>query len=151
MEPLTVSLGFGEFPPDHTCDGGNRSPALRITGLTPQTVSVALYVTNPFEPGCSFCPWLIWNLPPRPVIPPGIPEKAVVTAPVPAVQGENDYGRIGYTGPCPAPGGTHRYQFRVYGLDTLLGITPGSRVNDMVNAMKGHVLQFGTTLAMYRR
>lgn len=149
MERLTVALGFGEFPPDYTCDGGNRSPAITLKGLS--AASVALYVTNPFEPGCSFCPWLIWNLPPVPVIPAGIPTTPVVTAPVPAVQGMNDYGTIGYTGPCPAEGATHRYQFRVYGLDTLLDITPGSRVHGMVNAMKGHIVQFGTTIAMYRR
>jgi len=149
MEPLTVSLGFGEFPPDYTCDGGTRSPPIILKGLS--AASVALYVTTPFEPGSSSCPRLLWNLPPLPVIPAGIPTTPVVTAPVPAVQGENDYGTIGYTGPCPPQGATHRYQFRVYGLDTLLDIPPGSHVHEMVNAMRGHILQFGTTIAMYRR
>ncbi len=150
MEPLTVSLEFLEFPPAHTCDGENRSPALRLGNLSSKSVAVMVY--NPFEKACcSFTTWLCWNLPPVPFIPAGIPPEPVTTLPVAAVQGTNDYGTIGYSGPCPPPGSMIRYQFRVYGLDTMLALPPGSGKHALIAAMRGHVLQYGETVALSSR
>ena len=150
MDTLVVSLDFLVFPPTCTCDGENDSPRLRIKGLS--AVSVAVMAVNPFQPSCcSFCPWLIWNLPPTGEIPPAIPKEGTVTAPVSAVQGRNDFGNIGYDGPCPPPGSTHRYTFKVYGLDTLLDLGPGATKADLIAVMHGHVLQFGDTTALYSR
>jgi Raf kinase inhibitor-like YbhB/YbcL family protein len=150
MEQLIVSLDFLEFPPDHTCDGANRSPRIRLRGL--RASSVAVMVFNPFEKSCcSFTPWTCWNLPPDPVIPAGIPREPTTTIPVAAVQGITDYGTIGYTGPCPPPGEMIRYQFKVYGLDSLLDLPAGSDKHALVQAMKGHVLQFGETVAICTR
>ena len=126
MDPLVVRLDFLEFPPTNTCDGADASPRIRISGLT-SAVSVAVMAVNPYQPSCcSFCPWLIWNLPAMEVIPAGIPAQEVVSAPVPALQGRNDFGRIGYSGPCPPNGTTHRYTFKVYGLDAMLSLPPGA-------------------------
>jgi len=150
MEPLTVSLDFLEFPPAHTCDGENLSPALRLKGISAE--SVAVMVFNPFEKSCcSFSTWLCWNLPPLPIIPAGIPREGITTSPVPSVQGMNDHGTIGWTGPCPPPGSMIRYQFRVYGLDTAVSIPPGSDKHALIAAMKGHVLQYGETVAICSR
>ena len=150
MTPLSVTLDFLEFPPDHTGDGANRSPRITLNGV--DAVSVAIMVYNPFMKSCcSFTPWIIWNLPPLPVIPAGIPPEGTTTVPVTAVQGTNDHGVVGWTGPSPPPGETHRYQFRVYGLDTLLGLPPGSVKHDLVAAMRGHVLQYGETMAICTR
>lgn len=147
MESLSVSLDFLEFPLAHTCDGQNLSPAIRLKGLS--AVSVAVMVFNPFEKSCcSFTPWICWNLPPVSVIPAGIPPVGTPSAPVPAVQGITDYGKIGYTGPCPPPGSMIRYQFKVYGLDIMLELPAGSDKHALVAAMKGHVLQFGETAAV---
>lgn len=152
MEPLVVQLDFLEFLPPHTCDGGNQSPRVRLKGLGTGTVSVAIMVFNPFEKSCcSFTPWIIWNLPPIPVIPAGIPQEGTVTHPVTAVQGITDHGTVGYTGPCPPPGQMIRYQFRVYGLDSMLNIPPGADKHALVAAMKGHVVQYGETAAVCTR
>ena len=150
MEPLIVSLDFLEFPPAHTCDGENISPRIRLKGLAAK--SVAVMVFNPFEKSCcSFTPWICWNLPPSPVIPPGIPKEGTVMEPVPAIQGITDYGTTGYTGPCPPPGAMIRYQFRVYGLDAMLGLPAGADKHALIAAMKGHVLQYGETVAICSR
>jgi Raf kinase inhibitor-like YbhB/YbcL family protein len=150
MDPLVIRLDFLEFPPTHTCDGTDISPRIRISGLS--AVSVAVMAVNPFQPSCcSFCPWLIWNLPPRDEIPAGIPAEEIITAPVAAVQGRNDFGRIGYSGPCPPPGSTHRYTFKVYGLDAMLDLSPGVTKSELIGAMRGHVLQYGETNALYSR
>ncbi len=125
MERLIVSLDFLEFPPMYTCDGENLSPRITLRGLN--AVSVAIMVFNPFEKSCcSFTPWIAWNIPPLSLIPAGIPREGIVTVPVSAVQGITDYGTIGYTGPCPPNGQMIRYQFKVYGLDSMLDLTAGS-------------------------
>ena len=63
MDRLVVSLDFLEFPPTHTCDGGNQSPRLTFKGL--KSSSVVVMVFNPFKKSCcSFTPWIIWNIPP---------------------------------------------------------------------------------------
>jgi Raf kinase inhibitor-like YbhB/YbcL family protein len=150
MEQLSVKLDFLEFPPTHTCDGENLSPRIHLKGLNASSVTVMVF--NPFEKSCcSFTPWICWNLPPVPVIPAGIPKEQVVTGPISAVQGTTDYGTIGYTGPCPPPGAMIRYQFKVYGLDSLLDLAPGSDKHALIQAMKGHVLQFGETVAICSR
>ena len=150
MDKLVVRLDFLEFPPSHTCDGGDTSPRIRIEGLS--AVSVAVMAVNPYQPSCcSFCPWLIWNIPPAGEIPAAIPKTAEVISPVSARQGRNDFGTIGYTGPCPPAGATHRYSFKVYGLDQMLELPAGALKGELIGAMQGHVLQFGETVAMYSR
>lgn len=150
MEPIVVSLDFLEFPPAHTCDGQNLSPQIKLKGI--RAGSVAVMVFNPFEKSCcSFTPWTCWNLPPIPVIPAGIPRQGTVMEPVPAVQGITDYGTIGYTGPCPQQGAMIRYQFRVYGLDAMLTLPAGADKHALIAAMKGHVLQYGETVAICSR
>jgi len=148
VEKLTINLGFTEFPPFYTCSGGNRSPVVRIKGL--QCSSLAIVALNPFEPCCSFAAWLIWNLEPAEVIPEGIPPLPVVSVPVRAVQGKNDYGNIGYAAPCPPLGKMIRYTFKVYGLDTDLDLAAGSSKEAFFPALQGHVLQYGDTIAMAR-
>lgn len=150
MQIIRLDLEFLEFPPVHTCDGEDMSPAIRIT--SPHAESVAVMAVNPYQPSCcSYSPWIAWNFPHLPVIPAGIPKIPVVTRPVPCIQGMNDAGQIGYTGPCPPPGATHRYTFKVWGLDTLLNLAPGSVKHQLVAAMRGHVLWYGETVALCRR
>jgi len=148
---LIVSLRDAEFPIWTTCDGAGLSPELRVRGLIPATQTIAVFALNPYEPGCSFTTWIIWNLSPASVIPEGIPPQGVVTTPVSAVQGTNDYGTIGWRGPCPPMGETHRYLLKVYGLDAALEVPAGARKQDLIDAMQGHVLQFGETAAVYSR
>jgi hypothetical protein len=150
MERLIVTLDFLEFPPTHTCDGENLSPRLLLKGLN--AASVAVMVFNPFNKSCcSYSPWIIWNLPAVTVIPAGIPRHGIVTEPIAAVQGINDKGETGYTGPCPPHGEMIRYHFKVYGLDRMLDLKSGSGKHDLVSAMKGHVVQFGETVAICSR
>jgi len=150
MENLEVSLDFLEFPPAHTRYGQNISPKITITGL--DSSSVAVMVFNPsMKDVLSYCTWLIWDLAPQQVIPPGIPHGKNVTEPVSALQGTNDAGEIGYTGPCPRPGQMDRYLFRVYGLDDFLEISGGSKKQDLHNAMHDHIIQYGGTEAVASR
>jgi hypothetical protein len=71
------------------CKGKNISPALRWSGAPAGTKSFALTVCDPA----------------RRLAPPG------------TVHGRNDYGSIGYGGPCPPQGDkSHRYVFTLFAL-----------------------------------
>ncbi len=148
---LIVKLRSAEFHVWNTCDGDDLSPELRIEQLNPDVASLAVFALNPNEAGCSFTSWIAWNIEPAACIPEGIPPQGVVTAPVNAVQGTNDYGTLGYRGPCPPRGETHRYHVKVYGLDGMLELPAGATKHELIEAMKGHVLQFGDTVAIYSR
>lgn len=150
MDGLTVSVDFIDFPPAHTCDGENISPKITIDGI--DASSLAVMVFNPSIRGTfSYCAWLIWDMPAVKVIPPNIPHGKIITHPISALQGMNDAGQIGYTGPCPLPGETHRYLFRVYALDDFLEIAGGSNKNELKRAMHDHIIQYGETEAVAAR
>jgi Raf kinase inhibitor-like YbhB/YbcL family protein len=100
------------------CKGGNVSPALKWSGAPTGTRSFALLVHDPDAPtGSGWWHWLAYNIPPGTTSLPagaGDPKKSLMPSGV--VQGRNDYGTIGYGGPCPPPGKPHRYQFRLFAL-----------------------------------
>jgi len=147
---LKVIINFTEFPPAHTCDGADMSPQITIDGL--DATSVAVMVFNPSMHGTgSYCAWLIWDMPAVNIIPAGIPHGKIIKEPVSALQGMNDAGEVGYTGPCPLPGQLHRYLFRVYGLDDFLHISAGSTKNELLAGIHGHVIQYGETEAVAAR
>jgi len=64
--------------------------------------------------------------------------------------GDNDFRKIGYGGPCP-PGGTHRYFFKLYALDTMLGLKPGITKDQLLKALRGHILAEAQLMGTYRR
>jgi hypothetical protein len=65
-------------------------------------------------------------------------------------QGRNDFGKLGYGGPCP-PSGAHRYVFRLYALDARLSLEEGVTREPLLRAMKGHVLAEGRLMGKYSR
>jgi Raf kinase inhibitor-like YbhB/YbcL family protein len=67
-----------------------------------------------------------------------------------AKQGRNDFGKIGYGGPCP-PGGTHRYYFKVYALTEELNVEAGITKSELLKAMEGHILSEGQLMGRYKR
>ena len=67
-----------------------------------------------------------------------------------ARHGANDFGRLGYGGPCP-PGGTHRYFFKLYALDTILDLESGIAKAQLLGAMEGHILAEAQLMGKYKR
>ena len=149
MKSLVVKLGFDRIPDEYTCQGMDVSPRIEIQGLN--ATSLAVIVNDPDAPSATFTHWLIWNIPPTDVIPKAIAKSATLKEPFRALQGTNDFGEIGYAGPCPPPGKPHRYLFRVFGLDRMLNLPAGAFVADLEKAMQGHVLQKGEAVATYGR
>jgi Raf kinase inhibitor-like YbhB/YbcL family protein len=65
-------------------------------------------------------------------------------------QGTNDFGRVGWGGPCP-PSGTHHYRFRLLAIDTTLGLTGAPDADAVLRAAEGHVLEEADLTATYKR
>ncbi len=153
MEELKVSLTVKMLPNDYTCDGENRSPQVSIGGVNPEkSKCLAIMVNDPDAPGGGgFVHWLMWNMELARMIPEKVPKTPEVSFPISGVQGSNSFGKIGYWGPCPPHGQTHRYFFKVYGLDTLLTIPPGANRDQFVRALQGHIVQYGETYVTYGR
>jgi len=148
---LSISVPFSVFPEKYTCDGEDLSPPLEIRGISERAKSLAIIVDDPDTPLGVFTHWLIWNIPPETIsIHEGIPKEPVVESPIKAVQGRNDFGNLGYNGPCP-PSGVHRYRFKLYVLDTSLDLSPGSSKSELEKAIEGHILQFAVFEATYGR
>ena len=94
--------------------------------------------------------WVVFNLAPDVR---ALPENVARDAALPggAIQGVNDYNRNGYDGPCPPPGQTHRYFYKVFALDVRLALDSSARKKDLVKAMNGHILAQGALMGTYAR
>ncbi len=136
----------GRMPVKYTCDGEDISPQLSWEPGPPATESYALIVDDPDAPGGTFTHWLVYNIPSNVTR----LEEHVTGLPG-MLQGKNSYGRAGYGGPCPPPGKLHHYRFNVYALDSRLKLAPGASKDDLMGAMRGHVLAQGELTGVYGR
>ena len=80
------------------------------------TVKYAIICEDPDAPSGTWTHWVIFNIPSETT---GLSEWIMEREELEngTKQGLNDFGTVGYRGPCP-PDGTHRYYFTVYALDT---------------------------------
>ncbi|MBC2697377.1 MAG: YbhB/YbcL family Raf kinase inhibitor-like protein [ANME-2 cluster archaeon] len=93
------------IPVKHTCDGEDRSPAFTWNTVPAGTQSIALIVDDPDAPGKTWVHCVIYNMPAgSSELPAAVPKNKTLDDDV--LQGTNDFGRIGYNGPCPLPGVT---------------------------------------------
>ena len=128
----------GRIPEPYTCDGENVSPPLRWTNVPGAAKSLALMLQDPDAPSGVFVHWIVYNIPPNELaLPKSMSRDPMIGNGV--RQGENSFQHIGYDGPC-LPSGTHRYQFQLYALDTVLGLEPGATKEQLLAAIDGHVL-----------
>lgn len=137
------------MPVECTCDGSDRSPALAWTEPPPGTKSFALIADDPDAPAGTWVHWVVYNLPAtvRQMKENFPTDKKLSDG---TLQGRNDFAKMGYGGPCP-PGGTHRYYFKLYALDTRLSLAPGATPSQLETAMKGHILAEAQLMGTYRR
>jgi len=93
--------------------------------------------------------WIVYNLPMSTTSLPENVEK-VEQLNDGTNQGINDFKRNGYGGPCP-PGGTHRYFFKIYAIDTVLKTGPGLSKKKLRREIEGHILAQGELMGTYSR
>ena len=140
----------GNIDKKFTCDGADVSPELSWKEPPAGTKTLALLVDDPDAPVGNWNHWTLWNLPGGSR---GLLESVSKEARLPdgTQQGQNDFRKIGYNGPCPPPGKPHRYYFKLFALDTKLDLKPGTTKKDLEAAMKGHILAQGEWMGRYGR
>jgi len=150
MELTSPSFKNGEaIPRKYSCDGQDISPPLRWKNLPDGAASLALIMDDPDAPGRTWVHWVLLNLPASMN---ELPENITSEPELPGggSQGNNSWNRTGYGGPCP-PGGTHRYFFKLYALDTQLELSAGATKEEALKAMEGHILAQGEIMGTYTR
>jgi len=133
----------GMIPVEYTCRGANVNPELKIEGVPKEAKSLALIMDDPDAPTGTWVHWVKWNM---------VPTLSKIQKGVEpdGIDGVGSGGKETYQGPCP-PSGTHRYFFKVYALDGILSIRPGSTKQDLLKAMDGHILAEGSLMGRFSK
>lgn len=147
---VVKSSAFSEgdsIPAKYTCDGENVNPLLEIKGAPREAKSLVLIVDDPDATnGKTWNHWLVWNIDPHTQY---LSEDSI---PQGGVQGTTSFGSVRYGGPCPPRGDrAHRYQFKLYALDTELGLPEGALKEDVLAAMEGHIIAETMLTGTYKR
>jgi Raf kinase inhibitor-like YbhB/YbcL family protein len=138
------------IPELYTCEGKDMSPPLAWGEAPDGAHAWALIVDDPDAPSRTWVHWVIYNLP---------DSVQSLSAGIPGIgdplqggrQGKNDFGKLGYGGPCPPVGKPHRYFFRLYALDAPLNLPAGATRNQVDRRMEGHILGRGELMGTYAR
>lgn len=151
IQLTSPAFAYGEkIPVRFTCEGEDISPPLQWAGTPVETRSYALIMDDPDAPRGTWIHWVLFNLPGETVeLAPAVP--TLPELPSGARHGRNTAGDMAYAGPCPPPGNPHRYFFRLYALDIMLGLAPGVTRQELEQAMHQHILGQGTLMGTYQR
>lgn len=143
----------GAIPRSHTCDDADSSPPLEWSGVPPNARSLALIVDDPDAPDPAapkrtYVHWVLYDIP---ISATGIAGGSTGGGlPRGTREGKNDWDKTQYGGPCP-PIGRHRYFFKLYALDALLGDKGAMTKAELESAMKDHVLEKAELIGTYQR
>jgi len=133
------------------CGGENVSPPLAWSPSPDGTRSHAVILYDPDgAKGLGSVHWVAYDLAAAKA---SLAEAEGTSELADFVGGKNTRGTTFYVGPCPLPGDQpHHYVFSVYALD----IEPGSRApgltrDELLEAMRGHVLAASSIVLRYAR
>jgi hypothetical protein len=141
----------GEIPAQYTCDGADISPPLSWSDVPAGTGSLVLVVEDPDAPSGVFRHWAVFDIPPASR---SLDAGYSANRPIAALhQARNDFGKTGYSGPCPPRGaGTHHYHFRLLAISRpTLDLRPPAAALDVVRAAQPYVIQQTELVGTYHR
>jgi hypothetical protein len=144
MKLKSIFASRERIPSEHTCDGEDVNPPLELIDIPQSAKSLVIIVDDPDSPSKIWSHWILWNISPT------TKEIKQNSVPKEAMEGINDFGKLGYGGPCPHSG-THRYQFKLYALDVKLNLPKNSTKEDVENAMEGHILDRALLIGLYSK
>jgi Raf kinase inhibitor-like YbhB/YbcL family protein len=159
LEPAAETTGFqitsaaftagDPIPVKYSCDGEDISPPLGWSAPPAGSQGFALIADDPDAPSGTWVHWVLYNVPADThSLPEAIPPDADLIDG--SHHGNNSWKRLGYGGPCP-PGGTHRYFFKLYALDSMLNLEAGANKDRLLEAMEGHILAQTELMGTYTR
>ncbi len=139
----------GRIPGLCTCEGEDMSPALQWTDPPPQARSFVVLCNDPDAPNGVFRHWAAYDLPhgwSRLARGAGRATGSLKLA-------INDFGRTGYSGPCPPRGdGSHHYRFSLLALSVdRLSNHAGAHCSDVEREARKHVLAEATLVGLFER
>ena len=136
----------GPIPKDHTAEGADISPELRLANVPPGTVELAIICHDPDAPLTDgFTHWVLYGIPAQTTV---IPENGGGTF----KQGIADFGREGYGGPAPPPGhGRHHYFFHVYALDAPVDAAAGLSRTELLALIDDHIIEQNRIVGTFER
>ena len=138
------------IPKKYTCDGADSSVPLTWSDPPAGTQSFALIVDDPDAPAGTWVHWVLYEVPPNVKdLGEALPESERLDNG--AVQGKNDFGKLGYGGPCPPRGPAHHYHFKLFALADPIRLKPGATKAQLLAAMKGHILGQVELVGTYKR
>ena len=153
MPLMLMSPAFspgGAIPSEYTCSGADISPPLAWSGVPAGTRSLVLVIEDPDAPSGTFRHWTAFD------IPAGAHGFAAGYGPNRPVAGfrqtRNDFGGVGYGGPCPPPGPAHHYRFRLLAISRpSLDLPPSATALDVLQAAQPYRIQQAELTGTYRR
>jgi Raf kinase inhibitor-like YbhB/YbcL family protein len=151
LELSSSAFADGDMiPSQYTCDGEDVSPPLTWAGVPDGTERLALILEDIDSVKGVWSHWVVYDMPPEVD---ELPESVSPTFPRPGggLEGRNDFGNVGYGGPCPSDGKAHRYVVRLYALDRQLGLLPGATREEVLKSVAGHVIEETALLGRYMR
>lgn len=151
FELTSSAFKEGELiPKKYTCEGRDVSPPLQW-GVPPAgTQSLVIIADDSDAPVGTWVHWVMYNVPlDRRGLEEGIPAQDRLADG--ALQGLNDFKRIGYGGPCPPPGKPHRYYFKLYALDIPLRLKPRATKAQVLETCQGHILAEAQLMGRFGR
>jgi Raf kinase inhibitor-like YbhB/YbcL family protein len=147
IQVSSPGIAAGVLGKPYTCAGSGISPELLWSAPPARTRSLALVVTDLDSLfGYRFVHWVAYDIPAdQRELPAGFAGQK--SPPGRIERGSNDDGHDGYVPPCPPGGRTHRYEFVLYALDTVVH-TPGLTKAALFAAIRGHVLAKGELIGL---
>jgi len=114
------------------------SPGLIVKKIPDNARSLALIMENTGSPDGNFVHWLVWNIPPKPVI---------TENSAPGAQGLNGKGQNAYLGPHINPGAY--YLFRFFALDDVLHLPENTAREGLIIAIQKHLIASGLLVGRF--
>ena len=143
---LPVSAEFGgPGSAGSGCSGQNLAPTLNWFNVPAGTKSFAFTITDVDAPVADgFHHWIVYNIPRQVTTLQGHGSN-------PFSEGTNDYGTVGYGGPCPPPDGqVHHYVFTVYALSVAHIAGTHITFGKLIAEIAPHVVGATSTIGKFR-
>ena len=150
LELKSSAFEDGEIIPTlYTAKGEDISPALSWSDVPGGTRSFVLIMDDPDAPVKSWVHWIVYNIPPdMRGFEENVPKKKVLDNGI--KQGTNSWRMVSYGGPCPPPGKTHRYIFKLYAVNIQVDLPAGASRKEVSSAIEGHILEKAELTGLFK-